>query len=447
MENLLLQTIEKLNVGVHMIDATGKTIVYNDKMSQLEAMDVRDVLYRNVQEVFQFQENEYSTLLTVLETKQPILNVKQKYYNNIGREIMTMNHTYPLFERGEVIAVVEMATDVTKMERLLRHQKQAQQTTFDFEQIIGKTGGLREVVELAKRAARTSSSILLVGETGTGKELFVQSIHHASERSEKPLITQNCAALPETLMESILFGTTKGAFTDATDRPGLFEQANGGTLLLDEVNSLAPHLQAKLLRVLQEKKVRRIGSLQEIDVDVRVIATINEDPFDLIATDRLRKDLYYRLAVVTLMLSPLRERLEDIDELVASFIQKYNELLQMEVTTISPAVRAHFMAHHWQGNVRELEHAIESAMNAMEYETIIDDIHLPYYFRMQQLAPKIVQYEADASKALKDQLLDAERVIIEKTLVETQHHITLAAKQLGLSRQSLQYRMKRLGLQ
>lgn len=446
MENLLLQTIEKLNVGVHMIDVTGKTIVYNEKMAQLEAMAVEEVRGKNIQDVFQFQENEHSTLLTVLATKQPVLNVKQKYYNNIGREIMTMNNTYPLMDGENVVAVVEIATDVTKMERLLRHQKKAHETTINFDQIIGAEGGLREVVELAKRAARTTSNVLLIGETGTGKELFVQSIHHASERHHKPLITQNCAALPEALMESILFGTTKGAFTDAADRPGLFEQANGGTLLLDEINSLPTHLQAKLLRVLQEKKVRRIGGLQEVDVDVRVIATINEDPFDLIASDRLRKDLYYRLAVVTLMLPPLRERLEDIDDLMNAFIDKYNQLLQMEVTDVSPAVRARFMAHQWQGNVRELEHAIESAMNAMEYETIIDEIHLPYYFRLQQAPPQLVQYESDSSKALKDQLLDAERVIIEKTLANTQHHITLAAKQLGLSRQSLQYRMKRLGL-
>jgi len=450
MEKLLINAMDCLNVGVHIIDATGKTIVYNHKMSELEAMNRSEVLDKNIHDVFQFQENEESTLLTALHTGEAVLNVKQQYFNNIGRKIMTVNNTYPIVEAGEVTAVMEIATDVTKIERLLRHQKEALKPSFHFDDIIGENSGLLDVIELAKRAARTTSNVLLIGETGTGKELFVQSIHDASNRSDKPLIAQNCAALPDTLMESILFGTTKGAFTGAEDRPGLFEQANGGTLLLDELNSLPIHLQAKLLRVLQEKKVRRIGGLQEISVDVRMIATINEDPFELIVQEKLRKDLYYRLAVVALMIPPLRERMDDLDLLVESFIHKYNDLLQMNVQSISPAAREHFRQHDWPGNVRELEHAIESAMNSMEYEQIIDEVHLPYYFRMK--APKLqkamfTSFEQDSSKNLKEQLLDAERVILEKVLTDTQHHITLAAKQLGLSRQSLQYRMKRLGLQ
>ncbi|MBM7700462.1 sigma-54 interaction domain-containing protein [Kurthia huakuii] len=449
MEKLLVEAMNCLNVGVHIIDSTGKTIVYNEKMSALEAMKSGDVLHKNIQDVFQFQENEESTLLSALHSGEAILNVKQQYFNNVGRKIMTVNNTYPIVEDGAVTAVIEVATDVTKMERLLRHQKEALQSTFQFDDIIGANTALEDVIELAKRAARTASNVLVIGETGTGKELFVQSIHDASNRSAKPLIAQNCAALPDSLMESILFGTAKGAFTDAEDRPGLFELAKGGTLLLDEVNSLPLQLQAKLLRVLQDKKVRRIGGLQEVAVDVRVIATINEDPFELIINEKLRKDLYYRLAVVALMIPPLRERMDDLDKLVDTFIQKYNELLQMNVQAISPAVRAHFNQHDWPGNVRELEHAIESAMNSMEYEQIIDEVHLPYYFRMKtskmQKIP-LAQLANDASKTLKEQLLDAERVILEKVLSDTQHHITLAAKQLGLSRQSLQYRMKRLGL-
>lgn len=450
MEKLLVEAMNCLNVGVHIIDATGKTIVYNEKMSALEAMKSSDVLHKNIQDVFQFQENEESTLLSALHSGEAILNVKQQYFNNVGRKIMTVNNTYPLVEEGRVIAVIEVATDVTKIERLLRHQKEAFQSTFQFDDIIGANTALEDVIELAKRAARTVSNVLVIGETGTGKELFVQSIHNASNRAAKPLIAQNCAALPDTLMESILFGTAKGAFTDAEDRPGLFEIAKGGTLLLDELNSLPLQLQAKLLRVLQDKKVRRIGGLEEVAVDVRVIATINEDPFELIMNNKLRKDLYYRLAVVALMIPPLRERMDDLDKLVDTFIQKYNELLQMNVQAISPAVRAHFHQHDWPGNVRELEHAIESAMNSMEYEQIIDEVHLPYYFRMKtsksQKIP-LVHPTNDSSKTLKEQLLDAERVILEKVLSDTQHHITLAAKQLGLSRQSLQYRMKRLGLQ
>lgn len=196
-----------------------------------------------------------------------------------------------------------------------------QNTKFTFDHIIGDSRAIQSVIAEAKRVIRTSSSILIIGETGTGKELFAQSIHNESQRSTKPFISQNCAAIPETLMESLLFGTNRGAFTGAIDKPGLFEEANGGTLLLDEINSLSPALQAKLLRAIQEKTIRRIGGTQEKEIDVRIIATINEDPLEAIAHNRLRQDLYYRLSVVTLCLPPLRERKEDIAYLVQHFIE------------------------------------------------------------------------------------------------------------------------------
>lgn len=318
------------------------------------------------------------------------------------------------------------------------------------------------MIEHAKRATRTSSYVLIVGETGTGKELFAQSIHNGSSRSSGPFITQNCAALPDNLIESLLFGTQKGAFTGAADQPGLFEQAQGGTLLLDEINSLNPHLQAKLLRVLQEKRVRRLGSTKEIAVDVRVIANMNEDPVDAIAGGRMRKDLFYRLGIVTLFIPPLSERKEDIPTFVNHFIQKYNELFQMKVKAADEEVLALFKAYHWPGNVRELEHVIEAGMNMMMDEDDLSMHHLPYHFRFKhgedrpkaQLQTNSLQQTAAADTFVytspeqttdfQTQMERFEKQYIVHYLEKMDDNISQTAKLLGMSRQSLQYRMKKL---
>nr|WP_106782308.1 sigma 54-interacting transcriptional regulator [Lysinibacillus timonensis] len=449
---LLEEIIEKVSVGVHAVDREGKTIIYNKKMREMEAMEREDVLHKNVRDVFRFQENQSSTLLQSLEAGSEIVNVKQTYFNNRGVEITSVNNTFPFIVDGEILAAVEIATDVTKIERLMRQKIRQTKTDFTFKEIIGETTELIDVISLAKRASRTNSNVLIVGETGTGKELFAQSIHSESERANGPYITQNCAALPDSLIEGILFGTTKGSFTGAVDSPGLFEQAQGGTLLLDELNSLNINLQAKLLRVLQERKVRRIGGSNEFPIDVRVIATVNEDPIDAVANNRLRKDLYYRLAVVTLLIPPLRERIADIPLLVGEFIEKYNDLFKMNVTSISDEVREFFIAHSWPGNVRELEHVIEASMNLMNYEQRIEMHHLPYQYR-KKVKDKSIPMQAifDSSQNnpltnLNDQLAIFEKQYIEYCLKEHGYHVTNTAHALGISRQSLQYRMKRLNI-
>lgn len=441
------QIIERVDIGIHAIDASGKTIIYNKKMRDLESMTAEDVLHKDLRDVFAFRENEHSTLLQSLQQQQQVRNVKQTYFNNRGVEITTVNQTFPVEAEDALIGAVELATDVTKMERLIRHKLAHTQTDYRFEHISGKSVSLQEAIDVAKRATRTQSNVLIIGETGTGKELFAQSIHAASARSVRPFVSQNCAAIPDSLIESILFGTTKGAFTGAVDAPGLFEQAQGGTLLLDELNSLNIHLQAKLLRVLQEKKVRRLGSTTEIPVDVRVIATMNEDPIDVIRAERLRKDLYYRLAVITVFIPPLRERTDDIPILIGEFLQKYNALFEMRVERISPDVLQFFMQHDWPGNVRELAHAIEASMNVMQHELEIEMHHLPYHYRKQQpVVQPTLRITSDSTLPLAEQLLQLERQVIIQALQQHEGHITNTAKQLGMSRQSLQYRMKRLNI-
>jgi arginine utilization regulatory protein len=457
MNHLYKKLLDEIDVGVHVIDSRGKTILYNRKMMQIEGMDSEDVLNKEVMDVFIFSENQNSTLLDALKGIKTTKNVKQTYFNNKGKEITTINDTFPIIEDGSVTGAIEIAKDVTKLERVIQENMlNKQNTKFTFDQIIGDSYAIQAVIEEAKRATRTSSSVLIVGETGTGKELFAQSIHNGSQRSSAPFISQNCAAIPDSLMESLLFGTKKGAFTGATDRPGLFEQANGGTLLLDEINSLDPSLQAKLLRVIQERSIRRVGDTVDKEVDVRIIATINEDPIDAVSHNRLRKDLYYRLSVVMLFIPPLRDRKEDIVPLVNRFIDKYNLLFQMDVKKVDEEVINLFSSHDWPGNVRELEHTIEGTMNLIVDQEVICRMHLPRRYRKKtQISeePLIKQIELDhqleeegTSKPLKNIMEEVEKFYVKKILAEKNQNISQAAKVLGVSRQSLQYRLKKFNL-
>lgn len=453
MNQLYEKLLNEVDVGIHVINEKGKTIIYNEKMMEIEAMTSEDVLDKNLLDVFMFRESQNSTLVKALKTGKTTKNVKQTYFNNKGKEITTINKSFPIKEEGEITGAIEISKDVTQLERVIKENVLNKQNgKFTFDKIIGQSKLIQTVVDEAKRATRTSSSVLVVGETGTGKELFAQSIHNGSNRSRAPFISQNCAAIPDSLMESLLFGTKKGAFTGAIDRPGLFEQADGGTLLLDEINSLEPSLQAKLLRVIQDKSIRRIGDMKDKEVDVRIIATINEDPVDAVANNRLRKDLYYRLSVVTLFIPPLRERKEDILLLTQTFIDKYSVLFNMNVKGVSKEVESLLQQHDWPGNVRELEHTIEGTMNLIMGEEIITIQNLPGRFRNRYQAEEepFIQKDrrdlSESTKTLHEKMTEVEKFYVQQVLANNGNNISKAAKILGLSRQSLQYRLKKFNL-
>lgn len=446
------EVLEKIDLGIHVIDSNEKTIIYNKKMREIEGMGIEDVLDRNLLDVFQFDRAEDSTLLQVLQTGEAIQNIKQTYFNINGHEITTINHTFPIIEDSMIIGAVEIAKDVTKLEKMIQENiLKKGDTNYTFDNIISKNPTVIEAIETSKRATRTSSSVLIIGEIGTGKELFAESIHNGSSRSNQPFISQNCAALPDTLMESILFGSS--GESDANDeRPGLFEQANGGTLLLDEIDALSLTLQAKLFRVIQEKKLRREGDTKEIPVDVRLIATISEDPIDAIAANKLRKDLYYRLSVVSVFIPPLRERQEDIDLLSQFFINKYNHLFGMHIQSLDEETKEYFYNYEWPGNVRELEHTIEGAMNLMDHEDIITFTHLPSAFRNKSgmsVESKELEkiegflYQPKTVLPLDEYIQEAETYYIKKALQHHEHNVTKTAKALGMSRQNLQYRIRK----
>ncbi|SDI85878.1 sigma-54 interaction domain-containing protein [Natribacillus halophilus] len=437
------QLFDKLDLGIRVIDQERKPLIYNEKMRAIESMTFSDFTDRPFMDVFQFQNEKESRLIQALKYARVVENKRQTYFNAKGEVITTINHVYPLMDNDKVIAAVEIAKDVSQMEQILRDKRTNEEgTRFQFADLLGESPNFMEVVEQARRSSRTASPVLIIGETGTGKELFAQSIHNRGEREGKAFVTQNCAALPESLVEGILFGTAKGAFTGAIDRPGLFEQADGGTLLLDEVNALPLHLQPKLLRVLQEKKVTRIGEAKERPFDVRLLATLNEDPLEAIAAERLRKDLYYRLSVVSLFIPPLRERGDDATKLARFFLRKYNNRFHLKVQKFSDETLTVLQAYHWPGNVRELEHIIEGAMNFLSDETVFDIQHLPRHIREQPHRP-----HAEGSKPLQqkeslpERLAHIEQNLVAEAMDASRGNVTQAAQLLGISRQNLQYKL------
>jgi len=453
-KKILEYMLKYIDEGVHVIDNEGRTILYNNAMAELEGMAESDVVGKPLLEVFPSLDENSSTLLKVLKTEKELYNHLQTYLNNRNLEITTINTTIPIYFNENKIGAMEIAKNITKIKnlseqiitlqsQLVNHEKQeTNKKRFTFDSIIGQNTLFKQAVEYAKKASASSSSVLIYGETGTGKELVAQSIHHASNRCYKPFIAQNCAALPETLLEGILFGTVKGGFTGAIDRPGLFEQANGGTLFLDELNSMGLLLQSKLLRVLQEGTVRRLGGLRDIPIDVRIIGSTNEEPYEAVEQGSLRRDLFYRINVISVSLPPLRERMDDIKILSQWFIEKYNKKLHKKVEKIDNAVFEAFEKYKWPGNVRELENTIEGTMNIIENESILEKGHLPHPVSAKLFALPY-QNHYRIHKNLTNTLNEIEKDLIEKVMKTCHGNISKAASELGIKRQTLQHKIKK----
>jgi len=442
--------------GVHVVDRGGVTVLYNSQAGANDGLEPGEVIGRPLLQVFPSLNKQTSTLLKVLATGTPIVSKQQTFMNFKGDRVTTINSTWPIFDQGELAGAVEISKNVTRVRELSEQvvalqaellRKRQRRTLarsdarYTLDDLIGRHPRLDVVKAQALRAAGGSANVLVYGETGTGKELLVHGIHLASARHEGPLVAQNCAALPEGLLEGILFGTAKGSFTGAEDRPGLFELADGGTLYLDEINSMHLDLQAKLLRVLQDHRVRRVGDAGERPVDVRVIASMNEEPEVAVDQNRIRRDLYYRLNVLYLELPPLRERRSDIALLTEHFINKHAGKLQG--VELSAEVDRFFESYSWPGNVRELEHAIEAALLMTKGDTIRPE-DLPIH--LQRAAGIGATDEQRDPRALKQALTTAERDSISVALQQAHGNLSRAARLLGLPRQTLQYRIKVHGL-
>ncbi|HAR84150.1 MAG TPA: sigma-54-dependent Fis family transcriptional regulator [Clostridium sp.] len=303
---------------------------------------------------------------------------------------------------------------------------------YSFEDIIGNSKEIRNVKELAMKVCNSKSPIFVYGDTGTGKELIVQAIHNSSIRRKKPFIAQNCAAIPDNLLESIFFGVGKGGFTGAIESEGLFDIANGGTLYLDELNSMDIIFQGKFLRVLQEGEFRRIGETNTRKTDIRIIASVNENPDFLVKSNKLRKDLYYRLNVIRINMPELNSRKEDIPILVSMFIEKHNKRLGTSVNGIDSYALEVLMKKDYDGNVRELEHIIEGALNYKRHGIIeISDLQLG----------NIIE-----SLSLKDKLVTMEIKYIKEALIIHSNNVSKASKFLNIPRQTLQYKITKYNI-
>jgi transcriptional regulator with PAS, ATPase and Fis domain len=313
-----------------------------------------------------------------------------------------------------------------------------------------------------KVAASEATTILIQGESGTGKDLIAKAIHYESVRQEMPFVAVNCSAIPETLMEAELFGHERGAFTDAKAmKKGLFEMADGGTLFLDEIGELSPLLQAKLLRVLEDQVVRRIGGVRDMQVDVRVIAASNRDLERAVQEGQFRQDLYYRLAIIAIFIPPLRDRKEDILPLVDFFIERYNRKFRKSVRGITEDTRKLLLHHNWPGNVRELKNTIERAM-ILEEEQFLRPVYLP--FSVSQPQAGLTAFErtspVNGNQALPNgrslprlaipeggtSLEEMERTMVELAMQQANGNQTHAARLLDISRDALRYKLKKFGL-
>ncbi len=470
----VLQAVtEVMGEAIHIVDASGKTILYNEAMARLEKISVEDALGKPFRQVFGSIPESESTLYQALVNRREIRSKQQTYVNIYGKQVTTINTTIPIIVDGQVVAAMEVARDITEIkdmsDRILSLQDSISAGSrtqpkppgpdeqeseaprpagpggirrYHFEDIIGEDPGFLQAVERAMKATSNTASVFIYGETGTGKELIAQSIHYGGKRQKKPFLAQNCAAIPESLLEGILFGTEKGGFTGAVDRAGLFEQANGGTLLLDEVSAMPYELQSKLLRVLQEKYIRRVGGSKDILVDVRIIATVNESPQELIDRGALRPDLYYRLNVIGITLPPLRERRTDIPILADRFVKKYNEEYGREIWMIADAALEKLKNYNYPGNVRELENIIMSAVSMAEEEHVLtaDDINIQQGYHEEHSAISEFGREGET---LSEYLADIEQTVIRRYLTSNGGNVTKTARELGMLRQNLQHKMKK----
>jgi DNA-binding NtrC family response regulator len=334
--------------------------------------------------------------------------------------------------------IVERQDTVREVKTLRRQLRD----TGTFGRMIGSSPGMRKVYRVIEQAAPTAASVLISGDSGTGKELVAQTLHHLSPRAAGPFIAINCAAIPETLLESEIFGHEKGAFTGASERrPGCFELADHGTLFLDEIAEMTPTTQVKLLRVLQERSFRRLGGRVEQTVDVRVVAATNRDPADAVREGKLREDLFYRLNVFAIALPPLRDRKTDLPLLVQAFLVEFNARDGRAVTAASPESMRVLEAHDWPGNVRELRNVIERATILTEGQ-FIEPKHLP-----AELVRKADQASTPAlSLEPGTTVEEAERRLIELTLEHTRDNRTRAAELLGISLKTLHNKLNRFKL-
>ncbi|MBS3943253.1 MAG: sigma 54-interacting transcriptional regulator [Dethiobacter sp.] len=436
-------------VGVMVVDTEARIVYVNDKYANFLGIKANDVVGRRVREIVPTTRLDIIVKTGVAEyADTSIVKGKKVICNRIPLEVdgkligaVTMIFTEKI---GDDFEFVNTLTQKLKgeLEYYKREVKLLQGAKYNLNSIIGQSPANKNLKKLIKQVAATGSTVLIEGDTGTGKELVAHAIHQESDRRHHPLVRINCAAIPHELLESELFGYTEGAFTGASKKGkvGKLEIANRGSILLDEINEMPLSLQVKLLRVIQEKEIDKIGSEKPIPVDVRVISSTNQPLEDLVNKQSFREDLYYRLSVVVIKIPPLRERKEDIPLLIDHFIRKLNNTLGLNISGIDNGTVDLLLQYNWPGNARELENAIERAMNTC-IKGRLDISHFSW------LASRLDFVDSIGDYCLKDEIVESETKAIRNALQICKGNKTRAAKLLGINRVTLYKKLKKFSLQ
>jgi len=450
--DLLNTMIDAMADGVFTVDATGTIVAWSAGAARITGYSSQDIVGKTCHILEGHNCKGFGKLIEFLEnpTSYPwgICNQECKVLGKNGRELYLFGNVSILRdEDGQVAGAVGTFTDLTSF--IVANEKiqvLEAQTRFPdaFQQMVGKSPIMQEVFRRLRLAAQGEVTVLLTGESGTGKELVARAIHALSARSDRPFFAINCSAIPETLLESELFGHVKGSFTGAVrDKVGVFQAADGGTLFLDEIGDTSPLLQLKLLRVLQEGEFRRVGDDKGIKIDVRLITATNKDVKNLLASGTMREDFYYRIHVFEITLPSLRERREDIPLLVQHFITEGSKTRQHPVTDIANDAMQHLMNYAWPGNVRELKNAMEHAFVTVSGDvlTILD---LPPELRTHQQESKHMASPASLVSLTPEQVESRRRIV--EALGQTNGSKSQAAKILGISRVTLWKKLNKLGI-
>ena len=465
--------------GIIITDTTGRIVFYNETQAGIDDLRPGNVIGKRVADIYRLDWHE-SMIFRCLEADTPIIGRLFFYRTCKGKLANTIHSVFPLRFNGRLVGAICFVKNYNLLEKVMSGYSTlspntppelANGTRYQFSDIMGVDKSILHALTMARLAAESRSPVMLFGETGSGKEMFAQSIHNYSPRRDNPFVGINCAAIPDTLLEGLLFGTVKGAFTGAVDKMGLFEQANGGTLFLDEINSMPIALQAKLLRVLQEKKIRRVGASGEVPVTLKIISSVNIPAHKAIREQQLRMDLFYRLAVVYIAIPPLREQPEGIETLTRHFIYKNNLVLGKKVCGVSEPVMQFFRTYHWPGHVRDLEPLSEGAMNTIGPDTTLRISHLPPHLLLHQVRDEgtpvhVVPLDRSANppvekagnpnlgvaspgsgvQDLRERRQEQESKMIDDALRATGGNVSAAARRLNVSRQLIHYKMRKYGL-
>jgi len=460
-QSTLKAIIHSTDDAISVVDENGLHTIINPAYTRLAGLTEEDVLGKSP--TIDIPDEGESMHLKVLRTRKPVHGVRMRVGPNRKEVIVNVA---PVIVEGILKGSVAVIHDVSEIEYLTGELNRAKQrvrhleSKYTFEDIVGKSRGMIIAKEQARKAAQTPATVLLQGESGTGKELFAHAVHHVSKRKNRQFIRVNCSALVDTLLESELFGYEGGSFTGAkkTGKKGLFEEAHKGTIFLDEIGVMSLNLQAKLLRVLQEKEIVKVGGMKPINVDVRIISATNIDLKNAVKEGRFRDDLYYRLYVIPIYIPPLRERKEDMPLLVNNLIRKLNQDFGRNIKGISPEALNVLSDYSWPGNVRELENVIERAVINMKLsEELISPKHIPPLTELNKLETigekAIISSESDNLidynfkknnlKKIKD---DTERMAIINASKSTSGDSLMAANKLGISLRSFYYKLKKYNI-